>query len=135
MAAAIDSDSLGRNEPTSYRDAATQADRIAVLSSQEDRVLQVAYRLGDSVQSWWPFSGERSVRALGRYGPEGCSPEVLAKIESHMASPGRGIGHSDYLPKYPLSVPPQNQTTADSEQFVFEFLSRLQNPNWPAERP
>ena len=135
MAAAIDSDSLGRDEPTSYRDAAKQADRIAVLASQEDKVLQVAYRAGDSVQSWWPFSGERSVRALGRYGPEGCPPEVLAKIESHMANPGRNIGHSDYLPQYPLPAPPQNQTTADSEQFVFEFLSRRQNPDWSVERP
>jgi len=121
MAAAIDSDSLGRDEPTSYRDATTQADRIAVLSSQEDRVLQVAYRLGDSVQSWWPFSGERSVRALGRYGPEGCSSEVLSKIESHMANPGRGIGHSDYLPQYPLPVPPQNQTTATASSLCSSF--------------
>ncbi|HAP42427.1 MAG TPA: hypothetical protein DCQ94_22145 [Nitrospira sp.] len=135
MAAAIDSDSLGRDEPISYRDAAMQADRIAVLASQEDRVLQAAYRVGDSIQSWWPFSGERSLRALGRYGPEGGPPEVLAKIESHMANPGRGIGHSDYLPQYPLPVPPQNQTTADSEQFVFEFLTRLPKPNWPAESP
>ncbi|MCC6967048.1 MAG: alpha/beta hydrolase [Nitrospira sp.] len=135
MAAAIDSNSLGKDEPTSYRDAAKQADRIAVLASQEDRVLQVAYRAGDSVQSWWPFSGERSVRALGRYGPEGCPPEVSAKIESHMANPDRGIGHSDYLPLYPPPAAPQHHTRAESEQFVFEFLSRRPNPDWPAERP
>lgn len=135
MAAAIDSDSLGKDEPTSYRDAAENADRIAVLASQEDRVLQGAYRLGDSVQSWWSFSGERSVRALGRYGPEGGPPEVLAKLESRMADPNRDIGHSDYLPPYPPSSPPAHRTKAESEQFVFEFLSRRPNPSWPAERP
>ena len=134
MAAAIDSDALGKDEPTSYRDAAENADRIAVLASQEDRVLQGAYRLGDSVQSWWPFSGERSVRALGRYGPEGGPPEVLAKLESRMADPNRDIGHSDYLPHYPPPSPPEHQTKAQSEQFVFEFLSRITNPNWPAGR-
>ena len=135
MAAAIDSDSLGKDEPTSYRDVAEKADRIAVLASQEDRVLQVAYRLGDSVQSWWPFSAERSVRPLGRYGPEGGPPEVLAKLESRMADPRQDIGHSDYLPVYPIPSSPENQTRAESEQFVFEFLSRRPNPDWPAERP
>lgn len=75
------------------------------------------------------------MRALGRYGPEGGPPEVSAKIESHMANPGRGIGHSDYLPPYPPPAVPQSHTRAESEQFVFEFLSRRQNPDWPAERP
>lgn len=135
MAAAIDSDSLSKDEPISYRDAAEKADRIAVLASQEDRVLQVAYPAGDSFQSWWPFSGERSVRALGRYGPEGDPPGVLAKIESRIADPGRNIRHSDYLPQYPPSSPPVQRTKAESEQFVFEFLSRRPNPQWPAERP
>lgn len=73
--------------------------------------------------------------ALGRYGPEDCPPDVLAKIESRMADPGRDIGHSDYLPVYPTPSPPENQTRAESEQFVFEFLSRRPNPDWPAERP
>ncbi len=134
MAAAIDSDSLGKDEPTSYRDATKQADRIAVLASKEDTVLQGAYGLGDSLQSWWPFSGERSVRALGRYGPEDSSSEVLAKVELRMADPNRDIGHSDYLPHYPPPSPPEHQTKAQSEQFVFEFLSRIMNPNWPAGR-
>jgi len=135
MAAAIDSDSLGKDEPTSYRDAAEKADRIAVLASQEDGVLQVAYRLGDSVRSWWPFSEERSVRPLGRYGPEDCPPDVLAKIETWMADPNENIGHSTYLPEYPSSLPPKNQTEAESEQFVFEFLNRRPKPAWPKGRP
>ncbi len=135
MAAAIDSDSLGKDESTTYRDAAEKADRIAVLASQEDRVLQVAYPAGDSFQSWWPLSGESSVRALGRYGPEGGPPEVLAKLELRMADPGRAIGHSDYLPVYPTPSPAGTQTKAESEQFVFEFLNRFPKPNWPAGRP
>lgn len=134
MAAAIDSDSLGKDGRTCYREAALNADRIGVLASEQDRVLQLAYPAGDWMQ-FMLFRKERSGWALGRRGPEGCPPEVLAKIESHMANPGRGIGHSDYLPKYPLPVPPQNQTMADSEQFVFEFLTRLPKPNWPAENP
>ena len=134
MAAAIDSDSLSKDESTSYRDVAEKADRIAVLASQEDRVLQVAYRMGDSVQSWWPFSGERSVRALGRYGPEGGPPEVLAKVETWMADANQSIGHSTYLPEYPSSSPPKMKTEAESEQFVFEFLNRRPNPAWPKGR-
>lgn len=52
MAAAIDNDSLGKEGLASYRDAALKADRLAVLASEQDRVLQLAYPAGDVAQSW-----------------------------------------------------------------------------------
>lgn len=134
MAAAIDSDSLGKDGRTCYRDAALNVDRIGVLASEQDRVLQLAYPAGDWMQLML-FRGERSGWALGRRGPEGCPPEVLAKIESRMANSAWNIGHSDYLPDPDEDPPWPDRTAAQSEQFVFEFLNRLPKPNWPAGRP
>ena len=134
MAAAIDSDSLGKEGSTSYRAATEKADRLAVLASEQDGGLRWAYPMGDFTQTLL-FRGERSGWALGRRGPEGCPPEVLAKIETRMADPNLNIGHSAYLPDPDRPPPQPDCTEAKSEQFVFEFLNRLPKPNWPAERP
>lgn len=130
MAPAIDNDSLGRVGTTCYQEATLAADRIAVLASEEDLVLQFAYPLGDLVQT--VLFGERWGRALGRAGPNESAANVLAKIEPvPKADPARDIDHGDYLD---VDEHMPGQTIAESEKFVLPFLDRVAHPEWPAQR-
>jgi alpha-beta hydrolase superfamily lysophospholipase len=130
MAPAIDNDSLGRVGTTCYRDATLAADRIAILASEEDLVLRLAYPLGDLAQT--VLYGERWGRALGRTGPIEREPAVVARIEAvPKSSPTRDIDHGDYLD---VDVTHPSQTIAESEKFVSAFLEKVLNPVWPAER-
>lgn len=130
MAPAIDNDSLGRAGVTCYRDATLGSDRVAVLASEEDKVLRFAYPLGDLAQTI--LFGERWGRALGRTGPDEHAANVLDQIEPvPKADPKRDIDHGDYLDVEKGS--PQ-QTIAESERFVVGFLQRLKEPKWPVGR-
>lgn len=131
MAPAIDNDSLGRLDPTSYQGATLAADRIAVLASEEDGVLRFAYPLGDLVQT--VLYGERWGRALGRSGPVETDPPIVDRIEPVPRSdPERDIDHGDYLDAEEGAEPPR--TIAQSEAFILEFLARAKDPYWPAQR-
>lgn len=130
MAPAIDNDSLGRMGVTCYQDATLAAERIAVLASEEDLVLHFAYPLGDLAQTI--LYGERWGRALGRTGPVESESRIVNRIEPvPKANPARDVDHGDYL-----DVDPKNpgQTIAESEKFVLEFLNRVPQPYWPAQR-
>jgi len=130
MAPAIDNDSLGRMGVTCYQDATLAAERIAVLASEEDLVLHFAYPLGDLAQTI--LYGERWGRALGRTGPIESESRIVNRIEPvPKANPARDVDHGDYL-----DVDPKNpaQTIAESEKFVLEFLNRVPQPHWPAQR-
>ncbi len=130
MAPAIDNDSLGRLDITCYQDATLATDRLAVLASEEDLVLQFAYPLGDLAQTI--LYGERWGRALGRTGPIESEPRIVTRIEPvRKASRARDVDHGDYLDVDP-TIP--NQTIAESEKFVLQFLDRAPQPHWPAQR-
>lgn len=130
MAPAIDNDSLGRLGVTCYQEATLAADRIAVLASEQDQVLRFAYPLGDLSQTI--LFGERWGCALGRTGPVENDPRIVGLIEPVSKSLSElDIGHGDYLDVDPKSP---NQTIAESEKFVLQFLDRIQKPRWPAER-
>lgn len=130
MAPAIDNNSLGSLDKNCYKKATLAIDRLAVLASEEDLVLQLAYPMGDLLQSI--FYNEHWGRALGRTGPVENDPAILNRIEQVPKSkPNLSIGHGDYLdidPEKPM------QTKAQSEKFVLQFLDRVPNPNWPAQR-
>lgn len=130
MAPAIDNDSLGRLGVTCYQDATLSTDRIAVLASEEDLVLHFAYPLGDLAQTI--LYGERWGSALGRTGPVERDPRIVSRIEPvPKANHARDIDHGDYLDVYP-AIPAQ--TIAESEKFVLQFLDRVPQPRWPAQR-
>jgi len=77
--------------------------RIVVLSSREDKVLQVAFVAGDlggrviEAAMWRDYDGD--TRALGRYGPvfKAGSP-APAKTEWYALQNATGQDHGDYLP-------------------------------------
>jgi pimeloyl-ACP methyl ester carboxylesterase len=130
MAPALDNDCLGRLGSTSYQEATLAADRLAVLASEQDRVLQFAFPLGDFAQT--VLFGERWAGPLGRTGPVESEARILSKIEPVPKShPARGIDHSDYLKVEPATP---GQTIAESEKFVLAFLEKTAGPRWPAQR-
>ncbi len=127
MAPAIDNDSLGRGGRFGYREATLAAERVAVLASEQDWVLQLAYPLGDLTQTI--LFGERWGRALGRTGPAERDPEILARLEPvPRARPERDVDHGDYLG----AEPGAGHTVAETEGFLVPFLERHPRPVWPA---
>jgi len=130
MAPAIDNDCLGRLGVTCYKEASLATDRIAVLASEEDLVLHFAYPLGDLAQTI--LYGERWGSALGRTGPVESEARILSRIEPvPKANPTRDIDHGDYLDVDPATP---GRTIAESEKFVLQFLERVPQPRWPAQR-
>lgn len=95
MAAAIDDDALA--DPKAYRNAASKkANRVAVLSSTEDRVLKLAYPLGDFLQSLIFFWRDDPGWALGLRGPHPAdfpAGSVVSQIPE-----SRGARHGHYIP-------------------------------------
>lgn len=130
MAPAIDNNSLGRLGDTCYQEATLATDRLAVLASEEDLVLHFAYPLGDLAQTI--LYSERWGCALGRTGPVESEPRIVSQIEPvPKALRARDIDHGDYLDVDPATP---NQTIAESEIFILQFLDRVPQPRWPAQR-
>ncbi len=131
MAPAIDNDCLGKTGKTCYQEATLAVERLAVLASEQDRVLQYAYPLGDLAQTI--FFGERWGNALGRTGPIEHEASIVAKLEPlPKADPERTVDHGDYLDVDPST---RTKTIAESETFVLQFLARAGRPRWPAQAP
>jgi len=129
MGAAVDNDSLGRVGATCYRGGTLAAERLAVLASHEDRVLAVAYPLGDLAQTILYF-GERWGAALGLTGSVEHDPAVLAKLESiPLSDPERHIDHSDYVR---VEGPEDTHTIAQADEFVASFLTSEPPHTWSA---
>jgi pimeloyl-ACP methyl ester carboxylesterase len=127
MAPAIDNDSLGLCGRFGYRKATLRAEQVAVLASQQDWVLRLAYPLGDLIQTI--LFGERWGRALGYTGPLEQEPAIRCRLAPvPPANPARHIDHGDYLD----AVPDGTHTVAESERFVVPFLTGHPQPIWPA---
>lgn len=130
MAPAIDNDCLGRLGVTCYQEATLASDRLAVLASEEDLVLQFAYPLGDLAQTI--LYKEHWGSALGRTGPVESDTRIVCRIEPvPKADPARNIDHGDYLDEDPAIA---GRTIAESEKFILQFLKRVPRPYWPAQR-
>jgi pimeloyl-ACP methyl ester carboxylesterase len=133
MAAAVDNDCLGRTGSTYYRDATLAAERLAVLASEEDRVLGLAYPLGDLLQTVLYF-GERWGTALGLTGVVEQDPEILAKLEAiPLSDPMYRVDHSDYLQVSEAETNPTH-TIAQTDAFVASFLTTDPPHTWGAGR-
>ncbi len=132
MAPAVDNDCLGREGATCYRDGTLAAERLAVLASHQDRVLEFAYPLGDLTQTFLS-SGERWGSALGRTGPVERDPDVTTRIEQiPLSSPDRKIDHGDYLG---VKSAADAHTIAEADQFVASFLTAAPPHRWLAAGP
>lgn len=105
MAAAVDGDALARS--TRYRAVVEGAARVAVLHSDRDLVLKLAFPAGD----WFAallFGGYTS-RALGAAGPARAGQERVPGTVVEDAVGAFRVGHGDYLPASP---PTANQHSA-----------------------
>lgn len=95
LAAAIDDFTLASEND--YLEATVAAKRVAVMSSRSDRVLQLAYPVGDLLQAFL-FVGDTPGAALGRRGPRQHRGTGVPGNVGHRPSEMKH-GHGDYLPK------------------------------------
>lgn len=124
MAAAIDDFSLAR--PDDYRVAVTSAERVAVLASEKDKVLMIAYPIGDLLQSFIFFRKEKIGLALGRRGPKAFSGNAIPNQVYHLQIPNnRKSDHGDYIP-----ANPPNMEQLSAAQFADEVLKREATPKY-----
>ncbi|MDG2520002.1 alpha/beta fold hydrolase [Caulobacter segnis] len=118
MAAATDDNCLERPYDVSLR----KAQKLTGLASRKDKVLAVAYPLGD-------FAGDLLFRdkdspfrgALGRYGPRFKTPNWV-RIENR-----EGFTHSDYFP--PGDTTPLKPTQGKAIRYARDFLLS-DEPGW-----
>ncbi|MCG8590270.1 MAG: alpha/beta hydrolase [Proteobacteria bacterium] len=117
MAAAIDNDCLV--DADAYREAAAHvADRVAVLSSRRDRVLQLAYPLGDFLQSLLFFWRDDPGWALGLRGPR--PKDAPDRLLWQAIDRERGADHGHYIPAPDASGP-----TADNQAAAARFAAAV----------
>jgi esterase/lipase superfamily enzyme len=110
MAGAIDNDSLAGE--AAYVAAAQYADRVAVLYSPSDTVLQYAYPAGNALSAFMHWTATSNA-ALGFTGPQ-APPAAVSAIPSQVEATGilkaAAVNHSDYIPN--ASGPPSAKQLA-----------------------
>jgi hypothetical protein len=114
-----------------YKAAAANSDEVMTLSSRRDKVLQLAYPVGDIIADLLDLDHKPFARALGREGPQTpFSPPVFARqIPDNL-----GYDHGDYLPPsdagatYPDTTPPSDWPA--SSDFIGRAFRQQPLP-WP----
>ncbi len=129
MAPAVDNDACGRAGKPTFAEVTLGVRQLAVLASQQDRVLKWAYPLGDLAQMF--LGGGSWNSALGRTGAQEHDADLLAKLLQKMAQDVREIDHGDYLGRAVAG----SGTVSRSEEFVSAFLRGDSAPPWPAALP
>lgn len=92
-AGAVDNDCLSQQ----YAEIRAKVGRISVLASEADKVLQLAYPLGDFASDlFWRDNDSPWRGALGRSGP---NPTEVPPLVNHRQIPkAAGYDHGDYFP-------------------------------------
>ena len=126
MAAAIDDFSLSR--PRDYGPVAPQVGRIAVLASRKDKVLRLAYPVGDLVQAFLFFRKDRRGAALGYHGPRPFDTHAVPPNVFHVQVPEApvAVDHGDYFPGG--ATPNVQQQRA--ARFADAVLSGIDHPTY-----
>lgn len=124
MAAAIDDDALA--SPTEYRTACEVTNRVSVLASRRDRVLQLAYPAADLFQTFLFWRQEKYGQALGYHGPRvNRSYQVPVNVLHYQIADQTDVGHSDYIPDTPI-----NQKQQDAAAFCDQVLRGERLPTY-----
>ena len=122
LAAAVDDNCLTSRQ---YDAARSNARRVSVLASKSDKVLRLAYPVGDFLSD--VFFHDRDSpwhKALGYWGPHPRAEGVLhAQIRDN-----EGYDHSDYFPPSDLNAPVVKPKRP--EAFIAETLQGLPHA-WP----
>jgi hypothetical protein len=87
-----------------YVAAKANAGRVSVLASAKDKVLGLAYPLGDLASLFWGNDDNPLHSALGLHGPNPFDPPP--KVDARQIPDDQDYGHGDYLPPSDLSVSP-----------------------------
>ena len=102
-----------------FRRGVESAGRLAVLSSDKDNVLKLAYPLGDLVQAFL-FWADRAGAALGLRGPEPAGILPVPANVQHVPIPSRRKArHGDYLP------PSDRSGLNDEQRSALEFVAAV----------
>ena len=130
LAAAIDDFSLAR--PRDYSTAVAKTDRVAVLASQKDRVLKLAYPAGDALQAFVFFRRDSVGLALGSHGPKASGKDPVPKLVYHEQIPdGRGADHGHYFPLDPAGRSADvARNQASSVRFTADVLQGVSQPKY-----
>ncbi len=131
LAAAIDDFSLAR--PRDYLAAVSKTDRVAVLASREDRVLKLAYPVGDFLQAFIFFRRDTIGLALGSHGPKpnGNNNPVPVAVYHEQIPDARGSDHGHYFPKDPATQSPAATTNQISAvRFAADVLQGQLQPKY-----
>ncbi len=129
LAAAIDDDSLAATD--AYLAATDNSARVAALSSRQDKVLKLAYPVGDLLQAFL-FADDTADLALGYHGarphkrsgtavPENVLDERIPKRKSRRDR----VGHGDYLPSQQT-----NQKQRAAARFADAVLAGVEDPRY-----
>jgi len=126
MAAAIDDFSLAH--PRDYGLIAPRVARIAVLASRKDKVLRLAYPVGDLVQAFLFFRKDRRGGALGYHGPKPSGSHVVPPNVFCVQVPEAPleVDHGDYFPGG--ATPNEQQKRA--ARFADAVLSGIDRPTY-----
>ncbi|HUH84151.1 MAG TPA: alpha/beta hydrolase [Stellaceae bacterium] len=113
-----------------YADATANAARVSVLASRKDRVLKIAFRIGDPIADLLHDDHSPFQPALGYSGPVlPAPPSVLAPWQIGDAD---NYDHGSYLPTYPpqpLPPPPAAPWPKVADFMKRAFLGQTQT--WP----
>ncbi len=127
MAPAIDDFSLAY--PDDYRLAAIQAKRVAVLASKKDKVLKLAYPIGDLLQAFIFWKDEKGL-ALGYHGPKPAGGNSIpSQVYPHQIPDERKSDHGHYIPgENPDKREKENQLSA--VRFANDVLQEAAEPRY-----
>jgi pimeloyl-ACP methyl ester carboxylesterase len=124
-AGAIDRDCLTKE----YKDAFENAELVTVLASRSDRVVQLAFPLGDFFSDLF----RRSQDVRGGLGYNGPPRPVGATVPPWQIPDAADYGHGDYLPPSTPAIDPERQQKAKWMQpagFMRRTL-RGERQTWP----
>jgi hypothetical protein len=113
MAPAIVDYSLSR--PRVYRSTTEACERVAVLSSERDRVLRFAFPVGNLLAVFPLLQHDSVGLALGYHGPrseKSSDRPAPRQIYAESIPPTTGAHHGDYLPDFRRDAPPENPSAA-----------------------
>ena len=130
MASAIEDDCLAKE----YASAARNTDKIHVVASRADRVLQFAFPLGNPVGELLLHGHPYFKAALGRNGPD--SYQEIASSCTHWqmpdGDPSWDFGHGDYMPSPSAGAPFAPPVQAPAEGNPIPRDTAHWKPAWSA---
>lgn len=130
LAAAVDAYSLA--SPENYLDGITRSKRAAVLWSKKDKVLRLAYPIGDLLQAFVFFRDDSKGFALGYRGPKPhrkSNNDVPANVYALRIPNDRKADHGDYLPSADANQAPSAEQRSAAE-FVKAVLADDPQPQY-----